>query len=51
MSKKLCLVGCHVDVHGTIALAAFARQAEIECLFYVLITPAAMNRVAVHHFP
>src|ERR1700693_3148795 len=49
--QKLGLVSGQVNAHRTVALAAFAGEAEIERLFYILVAPAVADHVALGHFP
>src|SRR5579863_3645815 len=51
MREELGLVGRHVDVDRTIALAALARQAQVERLLHIFIAPAIGENVAVQHLP
>src|SRR6266567_8244717 len=51
VSKKLSLVGRHVNVHRAITFASLEGQAQIQRLFYVLIMPSIVYDVAVHHLP
>src|ERR687891_2068419 len=48
--EELGLVGGDVDTHRAVALAAFARKAEVEGRLHVRIAPAALpDRLAVQH--
>ena len=47
--EELGLIGRHVDVHRTVALAAFAGEAQVECVLDVRVLPALIERVAVQH--
>src|SRR5204863_6607086 len=49
MGEELRLVSRHVDVDRTLALAAFAREAQIQRLVHSLVPPAALKGVALHH--
>ena len=49
--EKLGLVRRHVDIDRTIALAAFAGQAQIERFADRLALPAVGQHVAVEHLP
>src|SRR5579864_4876449 len=51
MREKLSLVCSHIDIHGTIAFAAFAGEAEVERLFHALIAPAFGDHIAMQHLP
>src|SRR5205085_9139322 len=47
---NLGLVRRHVDVDGTITLAALTAQAEIERFLHLFALPAVRDRPAVQHF-
>src|SRR6476646_9161871 len=49
--EKFGLVGRHIDVHGTVAFAAFASQAEVKRFFDVLVAPAFSDDGAMQHLP
>src|SRR6185369_2203652 len=40
----------HVNVDGTFALACLAGKTKVERVFYVLVFPAAFQRIATQHF-
>jgi hypothetical protein len=47
--QELGLVGGHVDLHGAVALAAFAREAEVEGVLDGFAAPAVLDDTAVDH--
>jgi hypothetical protein len=49
MRQKFGLVGGHIDLHGAVALAALAGQAQVERFAHVLTPPAVGERVALKH--
>jgi len=50
MGQKFGFVGGHIHVDGTLALAGFASQAEIERIFQVFILPAVFEGLTAQHF-
>src|SRR5690348_16088014 len=49
--QELGLVRRHIDVYGAVALAAFARETEIERLLHVVVPPHPGHGVTFEHFP
>src|SRR5947209_4406322 len=49
MRQELRLVRRHIDVHGTLALASLAGETEIKCVFDVLVSPPALQWIALEH--
>src|SRR5215475_12448473 len=51
MRQKLRLVGRNIYIDRTVAFAAFAREAQIQRRFHMLILPAIANNLAAGHLP
>ena len=49
MRQKFGFVRCDVDAGRAVALATFACEAKIQCIFYRFISPALRDRLAVEH--
>src|SRR5215472_478255 len=49
--KKLRLISCDIHADRTIALAAFARQAEVQRRLHVRIVPPLADHLASGHLP
>jgi len=51
VGEKLGFVGGHVDGDGTLGLAGFAGEAEVEGLFDLLVLPLVGEDLALHELP
>src|SRR5437016_2926192 len=51
VGQKFRLVRRQIHAHGAIALAAFAGEAEVEEVFYLLASPSFPHNFAFGHFP
>ena len=49
MREEFGLIGGHIDVDRAVALAALAREAQVERLFDVLILPPVLQRILFEH--
>src|ERR1700744_2477484 len=49
MGQEFGFVGRHVNVHGAIRLATFARQAKVQAFLYFLAVPAVTNNFTLEH--
>ena len=49
--QEFRLVGRHVDVHRTLALAALAREAQVEGFADPLVLPRAVDWIPFEHLP
>jgi hypothetical protein len=49
--KKLRLIARYVDAYGTVALASFAGETQLERFLHVRIVPTVLDHTALGHLP
>src|SRR5699024_10491153 len=47
--EELAFIGSHIHLYGTVTLASFAGQTQIQCLFDRLVIPVVCYEVPLQH--